>query len=112
MTRFRLTVEFDGRPFMGWQRQAHGSSVQAAIEDAAKKVTGEDVVVYAAGRTDAGVHATAQIIHVDVPEGTDLADLAYRLNRLLDTDLRVLEIELAPEDVTGRVYAGYCEVFH
>jgi tRNA pseudouridine38-40 synthase len=58
-----------------------------------------------AGRTDAGVHATAQIIHIDVPEGTDLADLAYRLNRLLDLDLRVLEIEAAPEGFHARFSA-------
>jgi tRNA pseudouridine38-40 synthase len=66
MTRFRLTVEFDGRPFMGWQRQAHGPSVQAAIEDAILAITGETVIVYGAGRTDAGVHATAMAAHVDI----------------------------------------------
>ena len=59
MTRFRLTVEYDGRPFMGWQRQPHGPSVQAALEDAAKAITGEDIILHAAGRTDAGVHAEA-----------------------------------------------------
>jgi tRNA pseudouridine38-40 synthase len=66
MTRFRLTVEFDGRPFMGWQRQAHGPSVQQAIEQAIAAVTGETVTVHAAGRTDAGVHARAMTAHVEV----------------------------------------------
>lgn len=66
MTRFRLSVEFDGRPFMGWQRQAHGPSVQAAIEDAIAVITGETTVVHGAGRTDAGVHATAMAAHVDI----------------------------------------------
>lgn len=66
MTRFRLIVEFDGRPFMGWQRQAHGPSVQAAIEDAIAVITGETTVVHGAGRTDAGVHATAMAAHVDI----------------------------------------------
>jgi tRNA pseudouridine38-40 synthase len=66
MTRFRLTVEFDGRPFMGWQRQAHGPSVQQAIEVAIKTITGEHTIVYAAGRTDAGVHAEAMTAHVDI----------------------------------------------
>ena len=66
MTRFRLTVEYDGRPFMGWQRQTHGPSVQGAIEAAAAAITGEAVSLYAAGRTDAGVHAEAMVAHCDV----------------------------------------------
>lgn len=66
MTRFRLTVEYDGRPFMGWQRQAHGPSVQSAIEEAILRISGESVVVHAAGRTDAGVHARAMAAHVDL----------------------------------------------
>lgn len=66
MTRFALTVEYDGRPFMGWQRQAHGPSVQQALEDAAFAITGERAAVQAAGRTDAGVHAAAMRAHVDI----------------------------------------------
>ena len=66
MTRFALTVEYDGRPFQGWQRQAHGPSVQQALEEAAFAVTGERAAVYAAGRTDAGVHALAMRAHVDI----------------------------------------------
>ena len=66
MTRFAFTVEFDGRPFMGWQRQSHGPSVQQAIEDAIHAVTGERVIVHAAGRTDAGVHAIAMRAHADI----------------------------------------------
>ena len=66
MTRFRLTVEYDGRPFMGWQRQAHGPSVQQAIEEAVEAITGEPATLHAAGRTDAGVHALAMTAHVDV----------------------------------------------
>lgn len=66
MQRFAFTVEFDGRPFMGWQRQAHGPSVQQAIEDAIRAVTGENAVVHAAGRTDAGVHGRAMRAHADI----------------------------------------------
>src|SRR6202012_4279735 len=65
VTRFRLTVEYDGRPFMGWQRQAHGPSVQQVIEEAVKLVTGEIAAVHAAGRTDAGVHAIGMAAHVE-----------------------------------------------
>ena len=66
MTRFALTVEYDGRPFMGWQRQDHGPSVQQALEDAVYAITGERTAVHAAGRTDAGVHAVAMRAHVDI----------------------------------------------
>ncbi len=84
MTRFRLTVEFDGRPFMGWQRQPHGPSVQSAIEDAARAVLGEDVVVHAAGRTDAGVHGRGMVAHVDIAR--DIT--AFRLLGALNAGLR------------------------
>ena len=84
MTRYRLIVEYDGRPFMGWQRQAHGPSVQQAIEEAVTAVTGEQAVLHAAGRTDAGVHATAMTAHVDV----DKAITAYRLKEALNARLR------------------------
>lgn len=66
MTRFALTVEYDGRPFIGWQRQDNGPSVQQTIEDAVFAVTGERVAVHAAGRTDAGVHGLGMRAHLDV----------------------------------------------
>ncbi len=66
MTRFRLTIEYDGRPFMGWQRQPHGPSVQQAIEEAIRAITHEEVTLHAAGRTDTGVHALAMTAHVDI----------------------------------------------
>ena len=65
MTRFALSIEYDGRPFMGWQRQAHGPSVQQALEEAAEAVTGGHVAVHGAGRTDAGVHALAMRAHLE-----------------------------------------------
>ncbi len=83
MTRFRLTVEYDGRPFMGWQRQAHGPSVQGAIEAAAQRVTGEAVAVHAAGRTDAGVHALAMAAHCDIDRAIAPFRLIEALNALL-----------------------------
>jgi tRNA pseudouridine38-40 synthase len=66
VTRFRLTIEYDGRPFMGWQRQPHGPSVQQAIEEAIRAITHEEVTLHAAGRTDTGVHALAMTAHVDI----------------------------------------------
>ena len=65
MTRWRLTIEYDGGPFMGWQRQDHGPTVQQALEEALERMTGE-AAVHAAGRTDAGVHALAMRAHVEL----------------------------------------------
>ncbi len=83
MTRFRLTIDFDGRPFVGWQRQAQGDSVQGAIEAAIAAITGETVLVYGAGRTDAGVHARAMVAHVDI----DKPIAAFRLMAAINAKL-------------------------
>ncbi|WP_420145106.1 tRNA pseudouridine(38-40) synthase TruA [Sphingobium sp.] len=84
MTRFAFTVEFDGRPFMGWQRQAHGPSVQQTIEDAIHAVTGERAVIHAAGRTDAGVHGLAMRAHAEVEK--DIAP--FRLMEAINAKMR------------------------
>lgn len=83
MTRWRLTVEFDGRPFMGWQRQDHGPSVQQALEEAIDRMTGEQTAVHAAGRTDAGVHALAMAAHVDVAKALTEHRLREGMNALV-----------------------------
>lgn len=66
MTRFAITIEYDGSPFMGWQHQDHGPSVQQAVEEAIKSITQQDIRVFAAGRTDAGVHALGMRAHFDL----------------------------------------------
>src|SRR3984893_9558921 len=66
VTRYKLTIEYDGGPFAGWQRQDNGPSIQAALEDAIEKFCGEATTVAGAGRTDAGVHALGQVAHVDI----------------------------------------------
>jgi tRNA pseudouridine38-40 synthase len=66
MPRYKIIVEYDGGPFVGWQRQQSGPSIQAALEDAVFALCGERVMVHGAGRTDAGVHALGQIAHFDI----------------------------------------------
>ena len=68
MPRYKLVIEYHGGPFVGWQRQANGLSVQEVLEKAATALCGEPVTAYAAGRTDAGVHALAMTAHVDLPK--------------------------------------------
>ena len=66
MTRYRLTLEYDGAGFVGWQRQDNGASVQGTLESAIESLSGERVTVHGAGRTDAGVHALGQVAHFDL----------------------------------------------
>ena len=110
MTRFALTVEFDGRPFMGWQRQDHGPSVQQAIEEAAFAVTGEKVVVHAAGRTDAGVHGLGMRAHLDIGREITPFRLMEALNaRLRPHPVAILACVGAPSGVAGDRFAGHFE---
>jgi tRNA pseudouridine38-40 synthase len=103
VTRFALTIEYDGRPFMGWQRQDHGPSVQAAIERAAKEIVQEDVIVHAAGRTDAGVHALGMRAHLDVMRAITPFRLMEALNARLRPDpVAILDCEIVPDDWHAR----------
>lgn len=103
--RLKIKLAYDGTAFSGWAKQPDRRTVQEEFEKAFSTVSRHQCETIVAGRTDAGVHATAQIIHVDVPVGTDQIDLAYRLNRLLDSDIRVLDIEVAPEGFHARFSA-------
>jgi tRNA pseudouridine38-40 synthase len=103
LTRFALTIEFDGGPFMGWQRQAHGPSVQEAIERAVTAITGEEAVVHAAGRTDAGVHALGMRAHVDIARPITPFRLMEGLNARLRPDpVAVLACSEVPDDWHAR----------
>src|SRR6185503_14923361 len=80
MPRYRLTLEYDGTGFVGWQRQKAGESVQAALETAIEKFCGERVRVTGAGRTDAGVHALGQVAHVDLKKAWPVKTVMNALN--------------------------------
>jgi tRNA pseudouridine38-40 synthase len=86
MPRYALTIEYDGGPFVGWQRQLNGASIQARLEDAVFAVNGARVVVHGAGRTDAGVHALGQVAHVDLVKDWPCDRLRDALNAHLKPD--------------------------
>lgn len=86
MPRYKLTIEYDGSPYVGWQKQDGMVSVQSAIEDALEKFCGERVDVAGAGRTDAGVHAVAQTAHIDLPRETDPFKVMQGINYYLFTE--------------------------
>ncbi|MCM8731355.1 tRNA pseudouridine(38-40) synthase TruA [Hephaestia sp. GCM10023244] len=103
MTRFALTIEYDGAPFMGWQRQTHGPSVQQTIEDAAHTITQEDVVVHAAGRTDAGVHALGMRAHLDIARAFTPFRLMEALNSVMrPAPVAILGCDIVPDDWHAR----------
>ncbi|KHK91444.1 tRNA pseudouridine(38-40) synthase TruA [Novosphingobium malaysiense] len=103
MTRFALTLEFDGAPFMGLQRQAHGPSVQQTVEDAAHAVTGEAVTMHAAGRTDTGVHALAMRAHIDIAKDFTPFRLMEALNaRMRPNPVAVTACEEVADDWHAR----------
>jgi tRNA pseudouridine38-40 synthase len=88
MPRYKLTIEYDGGPFVGWQRQKNGRSIQQRLEEAAFAINGEAVVVHGAGRTDAGVHALGQVAHLDMRR-------EWRVDRLRDA----LNAHLRPDPI-------------
>lgn len=103
MTRWRLTIEFDGGPFMGWQRQDHGPSVQQSLEEALRRMTGESTQVTAAGRTDAGVHALAMTAHVDIAREVNPHRLREGLNALVRPQpIAILDAIAVPDDWHAR----------
>jgi tRNA pseudouridine38-40 synthase len=103
VTRWRLTIEYDGGPFMGWQRQDHGPSVQQALEEALGKMTGELPAVHAAGRTDAGVHALAMSAHVDIEKRLTGHRLREGVNALVRPHpISVLSVEKVADDWHAR----------
>ena len=106
MPRYKLTIEYDGAPFVGWQFQALGTSVQAVLEDAVARINGEPSTVHGAGRTDAGVHALGQVAHVDLAKSWD----TFKLRNALNANVRphpvsVLDIAEAGEDFHARFSA-------
>ena len=106
MPRYKLTIEYDGAPFSGWQIQDNGPSVQGALEAAVKAICGENVRVHGAGRTDAGVHALGQVAHCDIAKHFVPGRFRDGLNaHLRPHPIGVISAEVAPDDFEARFSA-------
>jgi tRNA pseudouridine38-40 synthase len=105
MSLLRLTVEYDGTDYHGWQRQASAPTIQSAIEAAIARISGERAVVSGAGRTDAGVHAEAQVAHVETTSALDPQTWRRALNAVLPPDVKILAVEHAPAGFHARFSA-------
>lgn len=106
MPRYKLTIEYDGGPFVGWQRQKNGRSVQEAIEQATAAFSGERVTVKGAGRTDAGVHALGQVTHVDLARTWPAETVRDAVNAHLRPEpISILSVEPVADDFDARFSA-------
>jgi len=108
--RLRIDIAYDGTAFFGWATQPDQRTIQDLVEEAVARISRGDVESVVAGRTDAGVHATGQVIHIDLPDavfadGLTYRDLRYKLNRILDEDVRIMDISDAPEGFHARFSA-------
>ena len=111
MPRYKLTIEYDGGGFVGWQRQENGLSVQQVLEGAIEKFCGEATTLFGAGRTDTGVHALGQVFNCAWPVDFPLDKLQRALNKMLEPEIRIESVEVVPDDfhasfsATGKRYA-------
>ena len=105
MRTIKLTLQYDGTEYVGWQRQDNGTSIQGLVESALQPIEGNPVVVHGAGRTDAGVHALGQVASFGLTSALDCPTLARALNAVLPPDVRVLGAEDAALDFHARFSA-------
>ena len=104
--RLRIDLSYDGTNFAGWAKQPDQRTLQEEIEKALTVLTQSNIATIVAGRTDAGVHAEHQVIHTDVPEKTDITNFTFRLNQLLDEDIRINSVVYAPVNFHARFTAS------
>jgi len=103
MKRYAIKIEFDGTPYMGWQKQSHGPSVQQTIEEAIYGITQQEVIIQGAGRTDAGVHAKAMVAHFDLDTKLTPFRLIEGINaKLIPHLIAILNLDIVPDDWHAR----------
>ena len=102
---FKLTLAYDGRPYVGWQHQPNGTSVQEVLERAIQGICGEQCDVHGSGRTDSGVHAAAQVANVHVPTRLNPREFQRALNANLPEEIRIIGASVVPDDFHARYSA-------
>ena len=106
MIRYKITIEYDGTNFIGWQRQDNGMSIQSSIENAIFKLSGENVTLFGSGRTDSGVHALGQVAHFDLKKNFNTNNIRDGLNQHLRPKLiAILKVEKTKNDFHARFSA-------
>ncbi|MEI6120823.1 MAG: tRNA pseudouridine(38-40) synthase TruA [Actinomycetes bacterium] len=104
--RLQINFSYDGTDFQGWAKQPNYRTIQGVLEELIGKIVRAKVDCVTAGRTDAGVHATGAVLHVDIPEQElDIANFAFKLNRILEEDIRITSVREAPEGFHARYSA-------
>jgi len=103
--RLRIDLAYDGTNYSGWAKQPDQRTIQEEIEKALSTATQSPIESIVAGRTDAGVHASGQVIHVDVPQATEVDGLAFKLNCMLDEDIRILTVRVMTTEFHARFTA-------
>lgn len=104
--RLKLTIEYSGAAYSGWQRQTNGIAIQQVIEEAIRKLTGEETTIHGAGRTDAGVHALGQVAHFDTDSELDVERFLPGINYFLPKDIRINRCELVSDNFHSRFQAS------
>ncbi|MEX2604808.1 MAG: tRNA pseudouridine(38-40) synthase TruA [Gracilimonas sp.] len=102
MPRYKLTIEYDGTHFSGWQIQPNALTVEQTLEEAFSKILQQPVDLAGQGRTDAGVHARGQVAHVDIPDGVDIQKLLYGVNGMAGDDIQIVEAQETAPDFHAR----------
>ncbi|MDP1851143.1 MAG: tRNA pseudouridine(38-40) synthase TruA [Candidatus Planktophila sp.] len=103
--RLRIDLAYDGTNYAGWAKQPGQRTIQEEIETALAKITQSPIETVVAGRTDAGVHASGQVIHVDIPENSEIKELLFKLNRMLEDDIRILKVTVMEKGFHARFSA-------
>ena len=102
MSRYKLTIEYNGAGFSGWQIQPDAKTVEGELEKAFSKVLQQDIDLIGQGRTDAGVHARGQVAHTDIPDVKDIKKLVFGVNSLVGNDIHIHAIEKVHKDFHAR----------
>lgn len=105
MYKYKITIEYDGTSYHGWQTQKNAKSIQGVILNAAEKLFGAKVDIQGAGRTDAGVHAIAQVAHIETPRKLSIYKIEEGLNDLLPSNINITKVETVPTNFHARHHA-------